>query len=194
MLRRPFPCRQPRLHTERVDGAGAALGLPLEWGSQLLGSTAPAQWGARSLAPGPGAGGCLGAPGPSCGLWGVNGAELGDTKGGGVFRASHAPQLCGMFLPGARDSRVPPWAGDLCTIGLRRSLAARPIEPWLWHGGSRLKLHPAGGGGRAISLLIRKGCFHQPGTRGRPVLVSHHPTGPVWWPWTPRALSAPPWL
>lgn len=57
--------------------------------------------------------------------------------------------------------RVPSWAGDLCTILVRRSLAAGPVEPWLWLDRSRSKLRPLGEVAGTISLLIRRGFIYQ---------------------------------
>lgn len=93
--------------------------------------------------------------------------------------ASSAPQLHGLFLPGARDSWVevpasvgPSWAWDLCTIRLRRSGAGRPIEPCLWQCGSRLELGPLAQVAGIMSLAIRGDVWMGP---GRVVLVYHVP-------------------
>lgn len=61
--------------------------------------------------------------------------------------------------PVSQPLQVPCWAGDLCTIGLRRSLAARPVELWLWHCRSGWKLCPQGEVAGTVSLIIRRECL-----------------------------------
>lgn len=157
-------------HTEGgVGSASCAMGLPSPQGSP-----------SAALAPVPK--GLFGGLVPPPWNW--------ETLGNGGIKASSAPQLHGLFLPGAGTVGwsprlcAPSWAQDLCTI--RRLGAGRPIGPCLWQCGSRLEL--------GALVQVAGSCpWPSGGTSGlepgRVVLVYHCPTGPEWWPWAPCALQ-----
>lgn len=103
------------------------------------------------------------------------------------------PQVSLSHISGTRTAKpasqplwVSSWAGDICTIRLKRSLAARPIELWLQYDGSGWKLQLPGEVAGAVSLITRKGLWKSV-TLGRPVLERPCSAGSGCW--APRVLQ-----
>lgn len=88
--------------------------------------------------------------------------------------------------PASQLVRIPSWVGDICTIRLRKSAAARPNELWLWHDGRGWKLHLPGEVAGTMSLITRRGLWESV-THGRPVLECPCSAGSGCW--APRALK-----